>query len=161
MPKLRIYTSEEPEIRTVSREVDLASLDTPEMKEFIEDLKEAMIRYNGIGIAAPQVGHNIRMFAVLKDYTDTPDHLVLVNPRLVSESKKTRVLDQGCLSVNGLTGPVERPSKIRMKAFLPDGSPVDIKAKGMFAQILQHELDHLDGVLFIDKASHLNEHDDS
>jgi len=130
-----------------------------EMQTFYDEMIESMILANGIGIAATQVGRPIRAFVVSKEYTENGDHLVLINPRLAGTSKKMFELDQGCLSVPGVTGPVERPAKVRIKGFLRDGSKADIKAKGMLAQILQHELDHLDATLFIDKSPHLTTHD--
>lgn len=157
--KLRIYTTKDPEVRKISTSVELSDLRKKELQDFIQALPQAMVDFNGIGLASCQVGRNIRVVVVTKEYTNTPEHLVLVNPRLVSVSEKLSRLEQGCLSVPGVYGTVERPAKVRVKAFLPDGTAVDIKAKGMFAQVLQHELDHLDGVLFIDKATDIYEYE--
>lgn len=157
--KLLIHTvDKDPEVRTVCAEIEHpeTAASTPEMQEFFDQLIEAMIRYDGIGIAAPQVGHCVRVCIIHKQYSETPEHLVLINPRIVSTSERTYRLDQGCLSVPGTYGPVVRPAKVRVKAYTRTGAPVDIKAKGMYAQVLQHELDHLDGILFIDKAEYLN-----
>jgi peptide deformylase len=125
----------------------------PSAQRLFDDLIEAMIRYNGIGIAAVQVGVLKRVIVIHEDYTDDHEHLVLLNPRLVSAASKTSVMEEGCLSVPGVFGPVERPTKVRVKGVNRRGEAVDLKAKGMLARILQHELDHLEGVLFIDRAS--------
>ncbi|MCW1929910.1 MAG: peptide deformylase [Candidatus Kerfeldbacteria bacterium] len=160
MPKkLLIHTVDKNiEVRTQCAEIQHpeTSVRTPEMQEFFDQLIEAMIRYNGIGIAAPQVGHCVRICVIHKEYTETPDHLILINPRIVSLSERTFRLEQGCLSVPGTYGPVVRPAKIRVKAYTRNGTPIDIKAKGMYAQVLQHEIDHLDGILFIDKAEYVD-----
>lgn len=144
----------DPEVRQLSTDADISTITAPKMQEFYDGLIEAMIRYDGIGIAAPQLGFNTRVVVISKDYSDTDEHQVLINPRLVSTSEKTYVVEQGCLSVPGLFGPVKRPAKVRVKAYGRDGKPLDIKAKGMYACILQHEIDHLNAILFIDKAEY-------
>lgn len=158
MKKMTICTVDRhPVVREVSVPADISKISTPEMQEFYDGLIEAMIRYDGIGIAAPQLGYTTRVVVIHKDYSGTDEHQVLINPRLVSASDKTAVVEQGCLSVPGVFGPVERPAKVRVKAFIRTGEPIDIKAKGMYACILQHEIDHLDGTLFIDKAQYVVE----
>ncbi|MBI2411079.1 MAG: peptide deformylase [Candidatus Kerfeldbacteria bacterium] len=154
---LRIYTIQEPEVRQESTPISVEELRQPAMQQFANDLIEAMIRFQGIGIASCQVGRTIRMVVITKEYTEEKEHLVLVNPRLVSVAEKTSVLEEGCLSVPGVFGPVERPSKVRVKALSRNGEPLDIKAKGMLARILQHEIDHINGILFVDKASTIRE----
>lgn len=154
--KLLIHTvDKDAEVRTLCTEIKNPETAVSTMQEFFDQMIEAMIRYDGIGIAAPQIGHCIRVCVIHKQYAETPDHLILINPRIVSSSERTYRLDQGCLSVPGSYGPVVRPAKVRVKAYTRDGKPIDIKAKGMYAQVLQHEIDHLDGVLFIDKAEYV------
>ncbi len=148
--KLRIYTVEDPEVRKVSSEVDSSTIAQEEMQEFFDELVEMMLTSDGIGIAAPQVGRNDRIIVISKEFALTPDHQVLINPTVSSVSKKTTIAEEGCLSVPGIEGKVERPYKARVKAITRDGNPIDIKAKGMYARILLHEIDHLDGILFID-----------
>lgn len=154
--KLLIHTVDKnPEVRTKCVEVEHPETAVATMQDFFEQMIEAMIRYDGIGIAAPQLGHCIQVIVIAKEYAPDHEHQVLINPRIVSLSDRLTTLDQGCLSVPGTYGPVIRPSKVRVKAFTRDGKLIDIKAKGMYAQILQHEIDHLDGTLFIDKAEFL------
>lgn len=154
MPKLRIHTTDDPCIREVSTEITDEELSSSEMQQFLNDLIQAMHDYVGIGIAATQVGRPIRAIVILDEYVSdyTDGDLVLINPRLVTASKKTSLLEAGCLSVPGVNGTNERSAKVRVKATTREGEPIDIKAKGMLAHILQHELDHLEGTLFIDSA---------
>lgn len=161
--KLRLYTYLEPEVRAQSDEIPVSAIHSPDMQHFFDDLVQAMITYDGIGIAAPQVGRTIQAIVIDKEYAQTPEHVVLINPRIVSQSEKTSIVEEGCLSVPGKRshhrpyGPVERAAKVRVKALDRTGSPVDIKARGMFARVLQHEVDHLSGTVFIDKAPSLSE----
>ncbi|HLD21715.1 MAG TPA: peptide deformylase [Patescibacteria group bacterium] len=152
---LRIYTTEDPEVRTVSTEISRTELQKKELQEFAKELAKAMVDFDGVGIAAPQVGKCIRMIAIAKEYAETKEHLILVNPRIASAGKKTANMEEGCLSVPQTYGLVERATKVRVKATQLNGETIDIKAKGMFARILQHEVDHLNGILFIDKATEI------
>lgn len=142
-------------VRQSSSVVPEEEIQSKEMQQFYSDLIQAMIDADGIGIAATQVGRPIRVFVVSKEYTEDNEHLVLINPRCTSHSGKTWVMDEGCLSVPGTFGPVERSFKVRCKGTLPTGEKADIKAKGMLARIVQHEIDHLDATLFIDRATEL------
>lgn len=158
MPKtLQIHlVDRDPEVRAISQEVAERDITTPQMQRLFDAMIEAMIRYNGIGIAGCQVGKNLRVIVISKEYADTDEHLVVINPRLVSVSKKTQRLEEGCLSVPGIYGSTERFMKARVKGFLRDGSTIDLKTKGMLARIFQHEIDHLNGTLFIDTATNLH-----
>ncbi|OGY86312.1 MAG: peptide deformylase [Candidatus Kerfeldbacteria bacterium RIFOXYA2_FULL_38_24] len=149
---LKIYTLNEPEIRKISSDVAPQKISEKNLQVFMSALAKMMHQHDGIGIAAPQVGKNIRLIVIDKDYAKTADDLVLVNPRVVSIAKKTNIQEEGCLSVPGVYGLVERPVKARVKGWGRQGEKMDIKAKGMLARVLQHEIDHLNGILFIDKA---------
>ncbi len=153
---IRLYTTADPSVRQPSEPVDPKRLKDPEFQRWLDALVVAMIDYHGIGIAAVQVGENIQAVVIHKEHSKTPEHLVLINPVLVSTSPKTWTLMQGCLSVPGANGPVERPARVRVKALDRHGAKLDIKAKGMYAQVLQHEIDHLHGVLFIDRARYVD-----
>lgn len=146
----------DPVVRIPSSEIDPAEISTPEMQQFFDDLIEAMIRYDGIGIAAPQVGYTTQAVVIhaeyAKEYTGTNEHLILVNPRIVSASDKTKQMEEGCLSVPGKYGVTDRARKVRLKALDRYGNAVDIKTKTFLARILQHEVEHLHGILYIDEA---------
>jgi peptide deformylase len=118
--------------------------------EFVNDLIQTMYAEDGVGLAATQV--NVAKQILVARDPDT-DHLyVLVNPQIVAFSEKTVVESEGCLSLPKLQAEVERAHKIEVKAQDPEGRAVYIKAKEMFARVLQHEIDHLHGVLYIDRA---------
>ncbi len=130
---------------------------TDEIRELAADMCEVMYDEPGIGLAAPQVGEAIRLVVVDTEWTeDGADRnpLVLVNPEIVE--KEGRITwTEGCLSVPDYTADVERASRVKLKATDLEGNPVEIDAEELQAVCFQHELDHLDGVLFIDRISRL------
>lgn len=125
---------------------------TPLILQLIEDMAETMYDEPGIGLAAPQVGVSKRVIVV-----DVGDGLFkLINPKITS-AEGTEIDTEGCLSVPGKIGEVERYAKIGIKAMDPEGKIVRLEAEGLFARCLQHEIDHLDGILFVDKAENIRE----
>jgi len=120
----------------------------PAFQAWLDDLVETMHVADGIGIAAPQVGRGIRVFVAVDGHTPH----ILINPEVRSRSWRRADDEEGCLSVPGKYGTVTRHHAFHVRALNREGKPVDHKAKGFFARVLQHELDHLDGILFIDKA---------
>ncbi|HOX21581.1 MAG TPA: peptide deformylase [Candidatus Paceibacterota bacterium] len=126
-------------------------LNDRKITELIEGMKEILIKRQGAGLAANQIGENKRIFIAQfegKIYA-------FINPQIVKVSKKNVVLEEGCLSVPGIVGLVSRSQKITVQAFNELGKPIKIRAKDILARICQHEIDHLSGVLFIDKATKL------
>ena len=120
----------------------------------------------GVALAAPQVGQSLRLFVVAgrvfvaedaADDAPTPPHLVFINPELVRTSRKKVEVSEGCLSVRGKYGTVERSEKATIKAQDEQGKPFVRHGSGLLAQIFQHELDHLEGILFTDKATKLDD----
>ncbi len=134
-------------LRRRAPEVDPKELGSEKLRRLIEDMAETMVAAKGVGIAAPQVGESTRVF--LADSADGP--VALINPRIVKKSKKMIKDEEGCLSVPGRWGTVERYKSVTVEALAPDGKPVSFTAENFFARIVQHELDHLDGILFIDR----------
>jgi len=128
---------------------------TPELKELAKDMAEAMYDQRGIGLAAPQVGECCRLIAVdISGPDERTELMFLVNPVIIS--REGEVTDEeGCLSVVQLRAKVTRSEKVVVKAKDLDGKDVEIPADGILAVCLQHEIDHLDGVLFIDHISRL------
>ena len=149
MPKilpLVIYPS--PVLRNKTREIGIEELQQPKIQQLILDMKKTMLESDGIGLAAIQVGENIRLAVI-----NTSDGvLALVNPIIISKSFRKSIGDEGCLSVPGVFGLVKRPIKIRIQAIDSKGKEVKFTAAGMFARVIQHEVDHLDGILFIDRV---------
>ena len=130
----------------------------PELQVLIDDMVDTMREAPGVGLAAPQVGISLRVIVV--EYTtneedeEAPKKLfTLVNPEIKDSSSELLTGIEGCLSLPGLQGEVERSESVTLKAFNRHGSPVRIKAQGWLARIFQHEIDHLDGIVFTDKAS--------
>lgn len=157
MPILEILKYPDPFLKTTASEVK--TVDGP-VKTLIADMIETMYHARGIGLAAVQVGVDKRVIVL-----DVPDENVeerqkgknlvaLVNPRIIKSEGETKY-EEGCLSVPGITADVVRASEVTVSALGRDGKPVEIEASGLFAIALQHEIDHLDGFLFIDRLSRL------
>ncbi len=124
-----------------------------ELGELIRKMVETMIAEEGVGLAAPQVGVSRRVAVVNADPYDPDTLLALVNPRILSSSDETDCVEEGCLSVPGVRGKVERPVLIEIEYQDAGGRKHCIKVDGLVSRIIQHEIDHLDGVLFVDRLS--------
>jgi peptide deformylase len=113
----------------------------------LDDMAETMYQANGVGLAAPQLGALLRAIVI-----DTGTGLLkLVNPEIV-ETEGEQQDEEGCLSIPGSKGMVKRPSKVKVKAYNENGELIEMKGTGILARAFCHEIDHLDGILFIDKA---------
>lgn len=138
-----IRTDDDEILRKKSKKVDVIN---ERVKTLIEDMKETMYAADGVGLAAPQVGILKRIAVV-----DVGEGLVtVINPEII-EKNGSCVDVEGCLSLPGRQGEVDRPESIKVKALNEEGNEVIIAAEGLFARALCHEIDHLDGVLFIDR----------
>lgn len=122
------------------------------VRQLIDDLFETMHVARGVGLAANQVGIAQRV-AVVDTGGETPDPLVLVNPTIVQRSEATETAEEGCLSIPEIFGDVERALSIVVQATDRNGSPFRLETSGYQARAIQHEIDHLDGVLFLDHLS--------
>ena len=131
----------------------------PELQSLIDDMVETMREAPGVGLAATQVGVSLQLIVV--EYSETTDEqenkeppklYTIVNPEIIRVSSEQELGTEGCLSVPGFVGDVERPLAITLKGQNRRGKPLRLKADGWLARIFQHELDHLNGVLFIDRA---------
>ena len=130
----------------------VASVD-PVIRALIEDMFDTMYRERGIGLAAPQVGVSQRIFVVDVEGEDGERvKLALVNPRM-ARTNGSMVGEEGCLSIPGIHADVKRYAGVTFEALNEKGEPVTLRAEGLLARALQHELDHLDGILFIDRLS--------
>jgi len=124
-----------------------------ELRDLVRRMVETMIVEEGVGLAAPQVGVSRRV-AVVNPEPDNPDTLItLVNPRIVSRSDETSCIEEGCLSVPGVRSNVTRPAEIELEYQDGEGKKHCVKVDGLVSRIIQHEIDHLDGVLFVDRLS--------
>lgn len=128
-----------------------------EVRALVKDMFETMYYAGGIGLAAPQVGISRRVLVVDVGQADEDgsEAVALVNPRVVESSRKKDKAPEGCLSIPGMEEVVERPSTVTVEGLDPDGEPVTMEVSGLLSRALQHEIDHLDGILFIDRVSPL------
>jgi len=123
-----------------------------ELRAIVAGMFERMYASKGVGLAAPQVGLKLRIL-VLNATGETKDEVVLVNPRIVERDGPATLFEEGCLSFPGIYAEVERPERCRVQAFGLDGKPLDASYEGFESRIVQHEYDHLEGVLLVDRMS--------
>ena len=109
----------------------------------------------GIGLAAPQVGSDLRLVVLDIGPKEKPEPMVLVNPEILAASAETALREEGCLSLPGIYAEVERPARVKVRWLDLEGARREIEAEGLLGVCLQHEIDHLDGVLFVDRISTL------
>ena len=153
MPKeLKILTHPNPILRKMSLEINANAIKTPNIQELMKDMEETMKNKDGAGLAAPQIGKNIRLIVI--SYNDKT--FFLINPKITKKSWAKETEEEGCLSVLNEKGeiiyaPVERHKKVSCIYLDEKGQLKKIAAEKLFARIIQHEIDHLDGILFIDR----------
>ena len=119
-----------------------------EIKELVKEMRKIMIQHNGVGLAANQIGKNLSIFVAY----DNKKFYTFINPEIVKFFGKEKIMEEGCLSVPNVWGQIKRYEGVVINYQDLFGKKKKIKAKGLLAQIIQHEIDHLNGVLFIDKA---------
>ncbi len=148
-----VLMGDDPVLRTEAEEVEAFD---DELLDLVQDMWETMYHADGIGLAAPQVGVSRRVLVVDLRRDDEPEaRVALVNPRIVWSSEEREKAPEGCLSIPGMEEVVERPAEVRVEGFDPEGNRVEVEADELFARALQHEIDHLDGILFPDRLSPL------
>ena len=150
MAKLKILTEGDPTLRKISRPVDAI---TPRIITLLDDMIETMRAADGVGLAAPQVGVLRRVVVI-----ETPDEglFELINPKIIAFSGEQKS-EEGCLSVPGKYGITVRPMHVTVRAMNRRGETVDITGSGLLAKALCHEIDHLDGKLYIDIAKMIDD----
>ncbi len=130
----------------------IASPTDPSVKKVIFEMIETLRSHEGLGLAAPQVGQNIRLCVIEVEH----ELFVLINPEIKKLSGKTVYMEEGCLSLPGKYIPVPRWEKIKVSATDLNGKKQVIRARGLLARVIQHEVDHLEGILFIDRTEREN-----
>ncbi len=123
---------------------------TSETSRLIKKMSAIMADANGLGLAAPQVGSSVRI--IVYDAHEGDGLRVLINPKILSMSGEQTEPKEGCLSIPGLQGVVKRANELRLRGYDEKNRPVSRRVKGLEARVIQHEIDHLDGILFIDRA---------
>ena len=147
---LKIITIPNPILR--QKAIKIANVLDPKIQKLIPQMTEVMLQ-EGVGLAAPQVGESIRLIVV--KYKD--GSIAMINPKILLKSITKEWGEEGCLSVPGKYGEVKRSKKLTVRYVDEKGKTKTLVANGMLARIIQHETDHLDGVLFIDKARNISE----
>lgn len=122
---------------------------TDEIRKLADDMLETMIEANGVGLAGPQVGKNLRIFVAM---ADDDVKRVFINPQIIKTSEEVEEYEEGCLSIPQVYESITRPSRVTVQALNEKGRPFTLDADGLLARIIQHEYDHLDGILYIDRG---------
>ncbi len=151
--RLPILIAPAPLLRARARPV--ASQDETTVRDLLPRMLATMYEAPGIGLAAPQVGAGLRVAVVDVMPDDTPSPIALINPEIVASSQETATREEGCLSLPNQYADVTRPARVKIRYLDQGGARREIEAEGLLAACLQHELDHLDGVLFVDHLSSL------
>lgn len=171
---VEIIQSEHKTLRKIAKEVPILDIKKPKIQKIIADMNEALnSQFDGVAIAAPQIDVSLRIFIISGKIFDEdfirgtkPEenskfrihpNLVFINPVFKKISKDRKLMDEGCLSVRPVYGKVRRATRATIEAYNEKGKKFIMDGAGLLAHIFQHETDHLDGILFIDKAKDLHE----
>jgi peptide deformylase len=148
----KIVKEPEKVLRGKAKPLKTDDLNTPALLKLVKDMIHTMYDAKGVGLAAPQIGLDQQLIIVAPP---NEEPMAIVNPVIVKRSLATNPSEEGCLSVPGTWGFVRRANSLTVKGLTPEGKPFKMNAKGFTATIFQHECDHLNGVLFIDKAKNV------
>lgn len=171
MSMVTIVDRDNPILRAKAAPLKLKDIKSLRVKKIIHDMKVALDKEeDGVAIAAPQIGESLRIFVISpkvfsvvsraaspKEKKKQEKHVVCINPVIIKASKKKMLVEEGCLSVRYLYGNVLRAEKVKIAAIDEKGKAFEFGGSGLLAQIFQHEIDHLDGTLFIDKATDVHD----
>jgi peptide deformylase len=161
MAILKVARMGHPVLRTPARAIDPGDIRTPRLQQLIDDMFETMKEYQGVGLAAPQVHESLRLFVA--GFSPPPDEeedhderdrvplMALINPEITPIGDATGEDWEGCLSIPDIRGRVPRARQILVKAYDRRGKRIELRAGGYTARVIQHETDHLDGILFFDR----------
>lgn len=148
-----IITDGHPTLRKVAKKVDPKEIADPLFQQLIDDMFETMYKAPGVGLAAPQVNVSKRLF-VMDVQDDEHEPAVCINPKIELAEDEVE-MTEGCLSVPGYVGEIMRFNHVAVSGLDRDGKKIRLEGTGLFAEALQHEIDHLNGVLYIDKAKNI------
>ena len=166
----KIIQKEDPLLRETAKEIDPKEITSPRVVKILQEMKIALLsQEDGVAIAAPQIGYSYRIFIIATQFLPKKrspelvpekkkkEHFVFINPVITKLSRDKRDMEEGCLSVRYLYGKVLRSQKATIVAYDENGNKFTQGASGLLAQIFQHEVDHLNGILFIDTARYVEE----
>lgn len=150
-------------LRDIAKPVTKSEIKTPKFKALLKDMESALAsQHDGVALAAPQLGVAKRLFVISPIIFSTSPNastLVFINPTIVKKSNDKKKMEEGCLSVRGVYGVVRRSSRVTVEAMDAKGEIFQMNGAGLLAQIFQHEIDHLEGILFTDKGQDFHEID--
>jgi peptide deformylase len=154
---LKVARIGHPVVRALARAVGMDELRSPEVQRLLDDMAETMHEYDGVGLAAPQVHVGLRVAVIEVSTSDERSEQAvpltfLINPEVTPLGQASALGWEGCLSVPGLRGQVPRRAAVRLSALDRKGRPFTLEARGFFARVIQHECDHLDGRVYLDRV---------
>jgi len=155
MSILKVARMGHPVLRAKARSIERAEINHPTIQKLIDDMIETMVEYHGVGLAAPQVHEGLRIFVAALDYeaeeAERRPPIAIINPELVPVGTELVEEWEGCLSIPDIRGRVPRAREIKVRAFDRSGGRIEMTARDYAARVIQHETDHLDGILFFDR----------
>jgi peptide deformylase len=154
MSILKVARMGHPVLRAKARAVERAEIASPVVQKLIDDMIDTMVEYHGVGLAAPQVHEGLRVFVAVLDVADGDrevEPIAIINPEVTPLTTEEVEDWEGCLSIPDIRGRVPRPREIRVTAFDRRGERISLRAHDYPARVIQHETDHLDGILFFDR----------
>ena len=163
MSILKVARMGHPVLRARARALDPAEIRSPRIQQLIDDMFDTMHEYQGVGLAAPQVHESLRLFVAgfppSRDRKEDEDEgegdrfpeIVLINPEVRADATESAEDWEGCLSIPDIRGRVPRARRVTVRAYDRRGKPIEMQANGFSARVIQHETDHLDGILFFDR----------
>lgn len=157
--KLPLWLLREPDqaqlLRRVAEQISLSHIQDPAFQVLIDEMVLTMHQARGVGLAAPQIGQSIRLAVIDGQANEHVEPYVLINPSISQVSSDQIDMEEGCLSIPRVFGVVPRANRLTLSAFDRFGKPYRLAAEGFFARVIQHELDHLNGKLYIDRATEI------
>jgi peptide deformylase len=155
MSILKVARMGHPVLRQKARSVDRTEIRNPVVQKLIDDMIETMVEYHGVGLAAPQVHEGLRLFVASLDHDDAGESpskpIAIIDPEITPMSSEIDEDWEGCLSIPDIRGRVPRAAEIMLRAWDRDGGRIELHARHYPARVIQHETDHLDGILFFDR----------
>ena len=155
MSILKVARMGHPVLRQKTRALDRSQIRSPVVQKLIDDMIETMVEYHGVGLAAPQVHEGLRLFVASLDHDDSgesaPTPIAIINPEITPVGSEIDEDWEGCLSIPDIRGRVPRAAEITLRAWDRDGERIELHARHYPARVIQHETDHLDGILFFDR----------
>ncbi|HZR24139.1 MAG TPA: peptide deformylase [Vicinamibacterales bacterium] len=156
MSILKVARMGHPVLRQKARALEKSEIKLPVVQQLIDDMIETMVEYHGVGLAAPQIHESLRIFVAALDTDEEetakdPEPVVLINPDITPVGSEIVEDWEGCLSIPDIRGKVPRSREIRVRAYDRRGDRLDLRAHDFSARVIQHEADHLDGILFFDR----------